>query len=79
MSEKLKVEAVRRIYQLTNSGDIPAVLNMMSDDVELFLFGSSKVPWAGHWRGRQSAEQFLMTMGQATEVEGAERSPDPYS
>ena len=69
MSEQLNVEAVRRIYQLTNNGDLSSLLNMLSDDVELFLFGSSKVPWAGHWRGRKSAEQFLMTMGQAAEVE----------
>lgn len=73
MSEQPNVEAVRRIYQLTNDGDLPAVLNMVSDDVELFLFGSSKVPWAGHWRGRQGAEQFLMAMGEAAEVKD---SPD---
>ena len=41
---------------------------MLSDDVELFLFGSSKVPWAGHWRGPRGAEQFLMAMGKAGEV-----------
>lgn len=68
MSEHVNVEAVRRIYQLTNDRDLPSVLNMVSDDVELFLFGSSKVPWAGHWRGRQGAEQFLMAMGKAAEV-----------
>jgi ketosteroid isomerase-like protein len=68
MSEQQNVEAVRRLYQLTNDGDLPSVLNMVSDDVELFLFGSSKVPWAGHWRGRQGAEQFLMAMGKAAEV-----------
>jgi ketosteroid isomerase-like protein len=69
MSEQLNVEAVRRIYQLTNDGDLPSVLNLVSDDVELFPFGSSKVPWAGDWRGRRGAEQFLTTMGQAAEVE----------
>ena len=68
MSEQRNVEAVRRIYQLTNQGDVPSVLKMMSDDVELFLFGSSRVPWAGHWRGRQGAEQFLITMGKTAEV-----------
>jgi ketosteroid isomerase-like protein len=71
MSEQQNVEAVRRIYQLTSDGDLPSVLNMLSDDVELFLFGSSKVPWAGHWRGRQGAEQFLMAMGKAAEVKDA--------
>ncbi len=72
MSEQQNVEAVRRIYQLTNDGDLPSVLNMLSDDVELFIFGSSKVPWAGHWRGRQGAEQFLMAMGKAAEVKDTE-------
>ena len=41
---------------------------MLSDDVELFIFGSSRVPWANHWRGRRGAEQFLMAMGKAAEV-----------
>jgi uncharacterized protein len=67
MSEQLNVDTVRRIYQLSNDGDLPGVLSMVSDDVELFLFGSSKVPWAGHWRGRNGAEQFLVTMGKAAE------------
>jgi pimeloyl-ACP methyl ester carboxylesterase len=49
-------------------GDLPSVLNMLSDDVELFIFGSLKVPWAGHWRGRKGAEEFLMAMGNAAEV-----------
>jgi hypothetical protein len=68
MNEQQNVEAVRRIYQLTNAGDLTSVLNMVSDDVELFLFGSAKVPWAGHWQGRQGAEQFLIAMGKAAEV-----------
>jgi uncharacterized protein len=68
MNEQRNVEAVKRIYQLTNAGDLTSVLNMVSDDVELFLFGSSKVPWAGHWRGRRGTEEFLMAMGKAAEV-----------
>jgi len=68
MSEQQNVETVRRLYQLTNDGDLAAVLNMLSDEVELFVFGSAKVPWAGHWRGRDGAEQFLRAMGTAAEV-----------
>jgi ketosteroid isomerase-like protein len=68
MNEHQNVETVHRLYQLTNDGDLPAVLNLLADEVELFLFGSAKVPWAGHWRGRDGAEQFLMAMGGAAEV-----------
>ena len=46
MSEQQDVGAIRRIYRLTNDGDLPSVLNLLSDDAELFIFGSSKVPWA---------------------------------
>ena len=69
MNEQRNVEAVKRMYERTNARDLTSVLNMVSDDVELFLFGSSKVPWAGHWQGRQGAEQFLIAMGKAAEVE----------
>jgi hypothetical protein len=41
---------------------------MVADDVELFLFGSAKVPWERHWRERSGTEQFLIAMGQAAEV-----------
>jgi ketosteroid isomerase-like protein len=68
MSDQQNIETVRRLYQLTNDGDLPAVLNILADDVELFLFGSDKVRWAGHWRGRHGAEQFLRAMGNAAEV-----------
>jgi ketosteroid isomerase-like protein len=68
MNEQQNVETVRRLYQLTNDGDLPAVLSLLADDVELFLFGSTKVPWAGHWRGRHGAEQFLRAMSGAAEV-----------
>ena len=73
MSEQPNVEAVRRLYRLTNEGDLSAVLKMVSDDAEAFLFGSPKVPWAGHWRGRHGIEQFLIAMGKAAEVKD---SPD---
>jgi ketosteroid isomerase-like protein len=52
MSEQENIESVRRLYQLMNDGDLPGVLSMLADDVELFVFGSAKVPWAGHWQGR---------------------------
>jgi uncharacterized protein len=68
MGEQNNFEAVRRIYQLVNDGDLPAVLKMLADDVEMFVFGSAKVPWAGHWRGRSGAEQFMTKMGGAAEV-----------
>ena len=42
---------------------------MISLDAELFLFGSSKVPWAGDWARPAGCRQFLMTMGQTAEVE----------
>jgi uncharacterized protein len=68
MNEQQNVETVRRLYQLANDGDLLAILNRLADDVELFLFGSAKVPWAGHWRGRDGAEQFLRIMSEVAEV-----------
>ncbi|HUA33396.1 MAG TPA: nuclear transport factor 2 family protein [Candidatus Binataceae bacterium] len=68
MNETDNVETVRRLYQLTNDGNLPAVLSLLADDVELFLYGSQRVPWAGHWRGRLGAERFLIAMGGVAEV-----------
>jgi ketosteroid isomerase-like protein len=68
MSEQENIESVRRLYQLMNDGDLPGVLSMLADDVELFVFGSAKVPWAGHWQGRDGAERFILAMAGAADV-----------
>jgi ketosteroid isomerase-like protein len=44
MSDQTNVDAVQRIYEAVGSGDIPALLNLLTDDVEWTLHGPSVIP-----------------------------------
>jgi ketosteroid isomerase-like protein len=59
MSDQASIEVVRRIYQAIAEGDIPTRLSLVTDDLDLRMFGSDKIPMAGHWRGREGLEKFL--------------------
>lgn len=69
MVEQKNVQIVQRIYKAFMGGDIPAVLNLFTDDAEHRDFFSAKIPWAGVRRGRRGVEQFLKTLVEALEVE----------
>ena len=69
MSEERSVEVVRRIYKAIVEDDIPTRLSLVTDDFDLCLFGSDKIPMAGRWRGRAGLEQFLGKIAEALEFQ----------
>ena len=59
MSEKMNVEVaqnvdvVQQAYEAFGRGDIPGVLELLTDDVEWTMQGPSMIPFAGTFRGRE--------------------------
>jgi uncharacterized protein len=76
MSQQDQVETVGRLYKLFVKGDLPAILKLVTDDVDWEFFGSAKIPWAGPRRGHVGVEQFFRSVGQTTAVETFE--PDEF-
>ena len=68
MSEQDSLQTVQHAYKAFVEGDLPAFLNLLTDDVE-FLQTPSKLPWAHSWRGRQGVEQYLRTLTEALEFQ----------
>ena len=56
MSEQENVQIVQRIYDAFGSGDLAAILSLMTDDVDWKFFGSARIPWAGPRIGRSGVE-----------------------
>ena len=69
MSDQTNVEAVQQGYAAFGRGDIPALLSLMTDDVEWSLQGPSVIPWAGPRRGREGVSEFFSLLGQLLEFE----------
>ena len=69
-NEQGNVQIVQRGYAAFGRGDIPAVLEMLTEDVEWVGAGSAEVlPWAGQRRGREQVGQFFQALGGTLEFE----------
>jgi ketosteroid isomerase-like protein len=56
MSAQENVQVVQRAYAAFSRGDIPALLNTLTEDVEWFIPGPPQIlPYAGQRRGREGS------------------------
>jgi len=69
MSDQANVGVVQQGYEALGRGDIPALLDLMADDVEWTLQGPPVIPWAGTRRGREAVAQFFSLLGETLEFE----------
>ncbi len=69
MSDQTNLGVVQQTYAAVGSGDIPAVLDLLTDDVEWTLQGPSVIPWAGTRRGREGVAEFFSLLGETLEFE----------
>jgi uncharacterized protein len=69
VNEQQNLLTVQRIYKAIAEGDIPARLNLVSDDFELCFFGPMTIPWAGTWRGKEGLEQYLSAIAKTIEIQ----------
>jgi ketosteroid isomerase-like protein len=64
MNQRSNVDVVQRTYEAVGRGDIPAVLELLTDDVEWTLQGPSTIPFAGTRHGRDGVAEFFTLLGQ---------------
>ena len=61
---------VQQLYASFGRGDIPAILDSLTDDVEWHVMGPPDiVPWAGTRRGREQAAEFFRGVGETLDIE----------
>jgi uncharacterized protein len=69
MGDHENERVVQEMYTALGRGDIPGVLDTLSDDIEWRIAGPSELPYAGLHRGRDEVAKFFETFGQASEFE----------
>jgi uncharacterized protein len=60
---------VRQFYEALGREDMPAVLDLLSDDVEWVYQGPSTIPFAGTRYGREGVLEFFSLLGETLEFE----------
>ncbi len=68
MNEQENARVVEQFYTASR-GDIPTILNMLAEDIDLLIPGQVDIPFAGRYRGREQVAQFFATIGETVEAE----------
>ena len=69
MEASTNAAVVRQFYEALGSGDMPAVLDLLSDDVEWVYQGPPAIPFAGTRHGREGVANFFSVLGETLEFE----------
>src|SRR3712207_3738999 len=69
MNDQTNLAVIQQAYEAFGRGDIPAVLDALTDDVEWTLQGPSVIPFAGPRRGREEVAEFFSVIGETLEFE----------
>jgi uncharacterized protein len=62
-------EIVKGMYEAFGRGDIPALLNSLSEDADWTCPGPAVIPTAGRFKGRQEIAKFFETVAATTDFD----------
>lgn len=79
MSTADNIQTVMSIYEAFGRGDVPAILDQLTDDAEWSFFGPSAIPWAGVHRGKEQIQKFFSLVGQNAEIEAFGPEDEPIA
>jgi uncharacterized protein len=69
MQASTNVAVVQRVYEALGREDIPALLELLTEDVEWIYQGPSVIPFAGTRHGREGVVEFFTLLGESLEFE----------
>jgi uncharacterized protein len=69
MSEQTNADVVQRGYEAFGRGDIPAFLELLTDDVEWIQQGPPVIPFAGTRHGHEGVMEYFSLLGETLEFE----------
>ncbi|HEX7891270.1 MAG TPA: nuclear transport factor 2 family protein [Ramlibacter sp.] len=66
------LEVVRAAYAAFGAGNIPAILDLVSEDIDWTFRGAKGLPYTGNFRGRNAVEKWFASVAQADEIQAFE-------
>lgn len=69
MSVQVNLAVVQSAYAAFGRGDLPALLDCLSADVQWDHAGPSVIPWAGSFQGHQGVQQFFAGIAATVDIE----------
>jgi uncharacterized protein len=72
MSDANPVSLVQSLYAAFGRGDVPFLLDAVTEDVDWTLFGPTSIPYAGNFKGRDGVGRFFSLLGGSLEFQAFE-------
>ena len=69
MSEPTNTDVVQRGYEALGRGDIPAILDLLTDDVEWIQQGPAFIPFTGTRHGHEGVAEYFSLLDENLEFE----------
>jgi ketosteroid isomerase-like protein len=66
--ETENTEQVTKIFEAFGRGDVPFILDQLTDDTRFVGHLDASVPWAGVYEGKQEVARYFQAMGTSVEV-----------
>ena len=72
MSTEANKRVVQTVFEMFGRGDVPGLLELITDDAEWAAPGPESVSYFGERRGREGALEFFKNLGSSVEFESFE-------
>jgi ketosteroid isomerase-like protein len=69
MTEQENVQLIQEFYAAFGRGDVPAILDQLTDDVVWYDPGPPEVPHAGSYSGREGVGRFFARTDETLEID----------
>ncbi len=63
-----EIDVTIEVFTRFGNKDVPAILEMLADDVLIEFYGPSAIPYAGTYRGLAEAERFFSTVLNSVDI-----------
>ncbi len=63
-----EVDTTIEVFTRFGNKDVPAILELLNDDVVIEFYGPSVIPYAGNYRGLAEAETFFSTVLSSVDI-----------
>lgn len=62
MSEQANMAATQQLFEAFGAGNIPAILDLLNDNIVIEFYGPDVIPYAGTYNGKEEARSFFETV-----------------
>jgi len=68
MANTANIEITKQLFVAFGQANIPAILDLVNDDIVIEFYGPTVIPYAGTYRGRDEARRFFQTVLASVEI-----------